>query len=359
MTIPKDIEEILAKMTPEARREFWEFALEKTRAFLAMSKEEQKRELKDAGERAVLIEHRLKLLEMKPEERAAELKKLSEEAEKLKTQSEKEWEEAVEISWQFLANDELAYRKEETEAAKGVPAEKTNELIENFKTFLAKDDLAGCGAILRKLAASGRVSELLNYYGYQSDILSVHQFFNEVVIGKKSIIGDKAFDNFLFQQKAYLIEHDISCLTQGLSQWSLAFAVGKKARAWYQLDEREHLLVVAEVIKKIKPGVAARRFGALSYGSQVPMEKFNFEAGSIFELGREGKLILMFFADSFEKQLAKKEFNPEAAEALYDVVDELEAIGVKPTFIEALGKYVEGLKSKPEMAEEVEEEFEK
>jgi len=113
------------------------------------------------------------------------------------------------------------------------------------------------------------------------------------------------------------------------------------------------------VIKKVKPEIAARIFGSLSYGSRVPIEKFNLEAGSFFALGREGKLILMLFADIFEKQLVKKEFNPEAAEALYEITDELEAFGLKPSFVEALEKYVEEIRRRPEMAEEVEKEMAK
>ncbi len=137
----------------------------------------------------------------------------------------------------------------------------------------------------------------------------------------------------------------------------MSCAVGRKARAWYQLDEREHLLAVTHALEKIEPEVAARIFGPLSYGTWLPREKFNLSLGSDFEFSREGKLILMLFADIFEKQLIKKEFNLESAEVLYDNIDELKALGMKSSFVEALKKFVEEPKGKPEMAEEVEKEL--
>jgi hypothetical protein len=359
LTLPKELEEILAKMTPETKKEFWEYTLKRTKELLTMAPKEQEQLLKEAVEQATLIEQQLKLLDMKPEERLIELRKLGEEAEKLKFKSEKEWEEAIEVSWRFLADDELVYRKKEAEKAKEITQEKTQDLIESFKNLLTKEDLPGCGLILKRLAVSGRLGEILNYYGYQSNLVGLHRFFNEIVIGVKPIVGEKAFDNFLFQQRAYLIEHDISCLAEGLNQWSLAFAIGKKKREWYQLEEREHLLAVVQAVKKIKPGVAARIFSPLSYGSQIPLEKFNVEAGSFFELGREGKLILMLFADTFEKQLIKKEFNPEAARVLFDEIGELEIIGMKPSFIEALRNYVKEIETTPGVVEEIEKEFKK
>lgn len=354
-----ELEEYLKTLSQGKEREFVAKVLEELSRFEKMSDEEIDEELKKASEAADFAEHQIKLLEMSEAERKEELERLQAKAKKERESAEKEYEAAIESAAGVLIDEDLKRRKAETEAIKTVVAEKTADLIENFKIFLAKSDLVGCGVVFKKLAASGRVGEILNYYGYSSNASGLHRFFNEIMIGQKPIVGEQAFDNFLLQQKAYSIEHEISCLAGGLNQWSLAFVMGRKKRAWYQLEEKEHLLAVVQVIKKVKPEVAARVFGVQAYGAFVPREKFNLAAGFDFELGREGKLILMMFADIFEKQLAKKEFNPEAAIVLRNNLDEIETIGVRVSFVEALAKYVDSLKIKPEKAETVEEEFDK
>lgn len=359
ITIPKEIEEYAATLPPKEREIFWKRVAEEVDRFSAMTPEEQEAEILRVDQERFLVEEQLRLLEMEPKEREAELKRMEERAQKLEQEAEQAWQEAVAGAVTILIEEDAARRKAEAEAAKTLTAEKTIDLIESFKAFLAKQDLPGCGAVLKKLAASGRFSEILNYYGYPGSAAGANQFFNEILIGKKIIIGEKAFENFLWQQKVYSLEQDLSCLALGLNQWSLSFLVGRKAREWYQLTQEEHLLAVLWALKKIKPEVAARTFGKLAYGALVPREKFNLAAGSDFELGREGKLILLMFADAFLKHLANKNLNPEAAAALYENIDELEAMGMKPTFIEALEKYMEQLRIKPEMAKEVEKEFEK
>jgi len=359
ISVPKEIEEYAATLPPKERDEFWKRVLAEIDRFAAMSPEKQEEEIARVDEKWALATEKLRLLEMEPEKMEAEVKKMQEEAQKFSKEAEKIWDEAVMGAATFLIEEDAARRKEEAEILKSLAAEKTADLVEGLKNFLVKGSPAGVGAVLKKATAGGRLGEILNYYGYSSNVSGMHRFFNEVIIGEKPIIGEKAFDNFILQQKAYALEQDVSNLAQGLNQWCLSFAVGRKKRAWYQLDEKEHLLILAWALKKFKPEVAARNFSSSSYGSRAPREKFNFAAVRDFELGEEGKLILMMFADVFEKQLIKKEFNPEAAEILRGEVDELEAMGVKPTFVEALGGYMEQLKIKPEMAREAEEEINK
>lgn len=356
----QDLEEHIAKLEPGEEKDLWEQLLVEVKRFETMAPEERKIEREKADEELALSLHKLKLLSLPKEEREKELEKIKEIAEKSAEEAEKEWQETVAGTVPILVEEDSQRRKKEAEILKNIETiEKIDSLIEHFKTFLGKNDLAGIGATLKKAALFGQSGTILNYYGYSSDIAGMHQFFNEVIVGERQIVGEMALENFLFQQMAYTIEYEVASLAECLNQWSLSFAVGRKMRALYQLNEKEHLLAMVRALKKIKPEVAGRVFGPLSYGSYIPREKFNLGAGSDFEFGREGKLILMIFTDVFEKQLARKEFNLEAANVLYENIDELEAIGAKPSFIEALKKFIEEPFWKPEMAEEVEKELEK
>lgn len=349
----QDLQERVKKMPAGKERDLWTKVLEEAKRFEVMSEEEIKADLARAGEEADLAEHRIKLLKMSEADRKKEVERLQAEAKRAKEEAEKEWEEAVAAATPTLIEGDVARRKAEQEAVKTVSANETGALIENFKIFLGKKDMAGCGAVLKRLAVSGRTGDILNYYGYPSNVVGLHQFFNETIIGERPIIGEKAFDNFLFQQKAYALEQDISCLAEGFHYWSLAFAMGRKGRAWYQLSDSEHLLAVLWAVKKIDPTTAARIFGRAAYGFFTPREKFQAGGEGDFSVGREGELILMLWNKIFEKQLAQKDFNPEAAEVLTANLDELDALGLEPSFAEALKKYIDELKLKPEMVEEV------
>jgi hypothetical protein len=353
----KELENYLNSLPAGKEKDFVKKVLEETRRFETMSDAEVKVELSRSKQEAAAAEERLKLLEMDEAARKKELERRKAEAERAKAAAEKEWEEAVAAATPTLIQEDVARRKAEQEAAKTVSVDETGALIENFKTSLGKKDLAGCGAVLKRLAVSGRTGDILNYYGYPSNVAGLHQFFNETIIGERPIIGEKAFDNFLFQQRAYALEQDISCLAEGFHYWSLAFAMGRKGRAWYQLGDSEHLLAVLWAVRKIDPATAARIFGQAAYGFFTPREKFQAGGEGNFSIGREGELILMLWNKIFEKQLAQKDFNPEAAEVLAMSLGELDALGLAPSFAEALKKYVDELKIKPEMAEEVRQEL--
>lgn len=356
----QELQDYVAKLEPGEEKDLWERLLVEAKRFETMSPKERETEIKKIDEDLDLSLHRLKLLSLPKEEREAKIKKLEEAAEKSAEEADKEWQEATAGIWPILVEEDSRRRKSEAEILKEIGAvEKIDPLIERFKAFLGKGDLAGIGAVFKKIVVSGLGKEFLNYYGYPSNISGLHQFFNEVIVGERQIFGERALENFLFQQMSYTVEYEVASLSECLKHWSLSFAVGRKARVWYQLNEEEYLLVLAHNLKRIKPEISARVFGPLSYGSYVPREKFNLGAGSDFELGREGKLILMLFSDIFEKQLIKKEFNQETAKVLYENIDELEVIGIKPSFIEALKKFVEEPRKKPEMAEELEREMAK
>lgn len=353
----KELENYFKSLPAGKEKDFVKKVLDEMRRFETMSGEQVKTELDQSEKETALAADRLKLLEMDEEARKQELARRRAEAERTKAAAEKEWEEAVAAATPTLIQEDVARRKAEQEAAKTVSVNETGALIENFKTFLGKKDMAGCGAVLKRLAVSGRTGDILNYYGYSSNVVGLHQFFNEIIIGERPITGEKAFDNFLFQQKTYALEQDISCLAEGFHYWSLAFAMGRKGRAWYELSDSEHLLAVLWAVKKIDPAAAARIFGRAAYGFFTPREKFQAGGEGDFSVGREGELILMLWNKIFEKQLAQKDFNPEAAEVLTANLDELDALGLEPSFAEALKKYIDELKIKPEMVEEVRKEL--
>jgi hypothetical protein len=349
----KDLEE-LAKGLPKGKeKDLWSKVLAEAKRFEVMPDEAVKADLKMAEKEAADAEDQLKLLKMGESERRKELEGRREKAWLTKEAAEKEWEEAMAAVAPVLIEEDIVRRKGEAEAEKTITSEKIGDLLENLKSFLAKNDLSGCGAVLKKLAVSGRTGEVLNYYGYPSNLSGLHKFFNEAIISGRQVQGEKAYDNLLFQQKAYAIEQEISCLAAGQNQWSLAFSVGRKGRVGQELEEQDHLTAVLWAVKKIKPETAARHFGPAAYGYFVPREKGKVGAGSDFILGQEGKLTLMLYWKIFEKQLAKKVFNTEAAEAIFSTEEEFASLGLPGSFGEALKKYLEETKNRPEAAEEV------
>jgi len=70
---------------------------------------------------------------------------------------------------------------------KTITKNRTEELLENLKSFLEKKRFAGIGAVLKKLAVVGEIGTVLNFYGYPSNVRGMHQFFNEMVIGDRPI----------------------------------------------------------------------------------------------------------------------------------------------------------------------------
>jgi hypothetical protein len=347
--IIKELEDSLKSLPAGKERDFLTKVLEETRRFAAMSEKEIEKELEISGKEAALAEEQQKLLEMDEAERKKEIARRQAETRQKREAAEKEWEEALAAAVPALLEADIERRKAEAAAEKDLSSRDGEDMFEILKDFVAKKDLAGCGAILRKLVVYGRLGETLNYFGYPSNIFGLHRFFNETLIGERPILGEKAFDNLVFQQRVYSLEQDLSSIAESQKQWSLAFAMGRKGRTWYQLDEEEHLLAVAATLSSVEAGIAARKFGRLAYGFDEPREKFNPKAGSDFFLGPEGKVALFIFADSFRKHLTENDFNPEVAEILKDNLSEMEKLGLESSFVEALRK---SFSDKKEISEE-------
>ncbi|MFA5128848.1 MAG: hypothetical protein WC445_02655 [Patescibacteria group bacterium] len=354
----KEMEDQIKSLPPGKERDFFTKVLEEAKIFEKMSEAEVTAELKKTEEEAALAEEQLKILKMNEEERKAELARRKDEAKKQKETAEKEWEETMAAIAPILIEEDVARRENEARADKTISGTKTEELLENLKSFLAKNDLAGVGAVLKKIAVTGDMGGILNFYGYPSSVSGMHQFFNEMIIGDRPISGEKAYDNLLFQQKVYALEQEISSLAANQNNWALAFSVGRKARIWHELEEKDHLAAVLWVVQKIRPEVAARHFGPAAYGYFTPREKGNLAAGD-FKLGLEGKLILTLHAKVFEKQLAQNNFNPAAAAVLAKSEKELVSLGLSESFVAALKKYLDEIKNKPEGADEVWQEVQK
>lgn len=347
----KELEDQIKSLPPGKERDFLTKVLEEAKRFEKMSEAEVAAELKKTEEEASLAEEQLKILKMNEEERKAELARRKDGAEKQKETAEKEWEETMAAIAPILVEEDVARRGHEARADKTITGIKTEELLENLKSFLAKNDLAGVGAVLKRVAATGEMGGILNFYGYSSNVSGMHQFFNEMLIGDRLVQGEKAYENLLFQQKVYALEHDISSLAANQNNWVLAFSVGRKSRIWHELEENDHLAVVLWAVKRIKPEIAAKFFGPAAYGYFIPREKGNLLAGD-FKLGLEGKLILTLNAKVFEKQLANNDFNPAAASVLAKSEQELANLNLPRSFNETLRKYIEEIKNKPEAAEE-------
>ena len=348
----KELEDQIKALPPGKERDFFTKVLEEAKRFEKMSEAEVTAELKKTEEEAALAEEQLKILKMNEEERRAELARRKDEAEKQKETAEKEWEETMAAIAPILVEEDVARRGNEARADKIITGTKTEELLENLKSFLTKNDLAGVGAVLKRVAARGEMGGILNFYGYSSNVSGMHQFFNEMLIGDRLVQGEKAYENLLFQQKVYALEQDISSLAANQNNWTLAFSVGRKKMAWNELEESNHLAAVLWAVKKNEPEVAARHFGPGAYGYFMPQGKGSLVAGD-FVLGLEGKLILSLNAKVFEKQLAKNDFNPAVAAVLSNSEKDLVGFGLSESFGAALEKYIEKLKTKPEAAAEV------
>lgn len=333
----QSLEEMIKTLPKGKERDLWQKVLEEARRFEGMTDAAVKADLEAAGKEADIAQDQLKLLEMDEKEREKEVARRKAEAERKKEMAEKEWEEAVAAVTPVLVEEDVLRRSGEAVAMKKITSNKIEDLSENLKSFLDKNDLAGSGAVLKQSAVLGKIGEVLNYFGYPSNLEGMHQFFNNELLRGRAIQGEKAYENLLFQQKVYALEQDISCLAQGLNNWSLAFAMVRKQRIWHQMEKNDHLLVVAEKIRKFKPQLAARIFGPPSYGF--------FDKNKNFILGSEGKLILMLFSEDFAKQIEEGNFNPETARFFADNQKQLEALNLGPSFFSALKKYSENLKT--------------
>ncbi|MBU1146341.1 hypothetical protein KKD80_02225 [Patescibacteria group bacterium] len=355
----KNLEEKIKSLPEGKERALWQKVLEEAKRFETMPQKEVEAELKKSDEEVALAEEQLKILAMSKEEREKELTGVKAEAARKTKEAEKEWEEAMAAITPVLVEEDVKRREDEARMEKTITADKTGELLENLKLFLEKKDLAGVGAILKILAVQGEMRMVLNLYGYPSNVLGMQKFFNEILIGDRPVQGEKAYENLLFQQKVYSLEQDISSLAANQNSWTLAFSVGRKGRIWHELEEKDHLAAVLWAVEKIKPETAARQFGPAAYGYFTPREKGNLAAGADFELSMEGKLILALYGNFFEQQLTKNYFNPAAAEVLSKFEKELGNIGLPESFSEALKKYLDEIKNKPEMTDVVWEELTK
>ncbi len=325
----------------------------------ALSEAERKNELSQADQNFELAQDKLNLLNMPEGERKAEVARRKAEAKRTSGEFEKELDELIAESAAILTDEDFARRKDEAEAMKKITGESVEELARDFNIFSGKGDLPGMGAVLKKAAEKEKLGEFLNYYGYRSDFLGLNQLVGEMIIGDREILSDRAFDNFLYQQKAFSLAQDLSCMAAAQNQWSLAFSVGRKGRVWRELEAKDHLAAVLWAIKKIEPEIAARYFGPEAYGYFNPGEKGASGGGGEFVLGEEGKIILMLNAANFEKSLARKNFNPEAAKFLASAEGELANLGLPGSFSAGLKKYLEERKNRPDEADEVWREIKK
>jgi len=320
------IENQLRSSLDSGKKEFWSQALKEAKRFEAMSEEQVKQESRQADKDLVLALWREKILDLSPEEREGEIRKE-------RAKADKEWEEVIAGLGTQLIEGDNKRRQAEAEAEKKIIAKDSEELIENFKSFLGQKDLASLGVVMKRLALQGKFGELLNTYGYASDSIGAGEFANEILIGARIVAGEQALENLFYQQRVYAIFSEIGALAEGQNIWPLAFLVGRKGRAWYWLEEREHLLAVRHRIEKISAGEAVRTFGPRAYLREVPLSEENPALGVYTELAEEGKIILEIFGHDFLSYVANKEFNPLSAAALAEVADELEMAGILPALI--------------------------
>lgn len=329
----------------------------------------------EEGERATVLEQRranerdegdrLRLLELSPEERKAELKR----NEDLSAQASEEMSKLRrETSTYFVAirtEAERRRRSAESEELKELTTENSDELIDLFMASLKDGNATRCAAIMRKLTADTNENELLNYFGYPSNMLGLHRFTAEIMIGRKLVetrdggfeLGEKLAripgtdlkPLGLAPQMAFAIENDISYLAENHRHWGSARAIEQRFGQFYQVGEEEQTWAVVSELAKMNVQTMARDFNRLAYGGEAPNKAFNPSAGRKFVISRSGLAVLINMAGILEVYAGKGELNSNAVRNLWGIKDVLLAAGVRPSFVDMLGESIKK-KIQPDLA---------
>lgn len=362
-----------AARTPEAAKSDWEAELEKlspdeqieilreihreAKRFLDMDEEERATLLRLREEEEGNIGKELEFLDLSPEARKAKLEENRRRAEDAGEKMAKIRRETGAYFVTIRAEAEKRRRDAESQELKELMTENSEELIDLFMAALKDGNATRCAAIMRKLTADANENELLNFFGYPSNIDGLHRFTAEVMIGRKSvktvegkyelggkiytIPGTKIKPLNLSPQTAYAIENDISYIAESKRHWGVARAVEQHFGQFYQATEEEQAGAVVAELAKSNVQTMAREFNRLAFGGEVPRQAFNPSAGRVFRISRSGLAVLMSMAGMLEGYAVKGEYNANAARNFAGIKKDLIAAGIRPSFIEALEEYAE------------------
>lgn len=318
-------------------------------SFLKMPKEEREKELERRKEEQELIQSRIDLLNLSPEERKKKMAEYDKESKRLAEEARIAMAEAAKFKAPEFLEAEKARRSLEAKEMKELNTDNCDELIAYFETALREKNSPRCGAILKKLAMDGNLNEILNYYGYVSNWKGLDDFTNEILIRE---LG-------LGKQGALALESDLSYIAEKVNHWAMARCVGKWFGEFYQMDEKEHAINVVAEVRKFNVQQVARTFNRLAYGGEVPREKFNPGAGRDFVLDRAGLAILISMGGLLARFIENKEFNVNAASNLGkdEFISVMKEVGVHEDFIKNLEGYVKERMPVPDLGQVVEQAF--
>jgi hypothetical protein len=359
----------LAKLSPEERLKMLGQMYRETEIFLQMDEEERAAFLEKRKEKERQLKQEIELLSLSPEERKARAEDAKVEAEKIGAEMLKMTKEAA-AHYLITVRAEVEKRRRaaESEELKELNTENSDELIDLFIAALKAKKTYRCAAIMRKLAADANENEIVNYFGYPSNIEGFHRFFAEVFIGRKLVkrpdgkfeFGEK-IDRikgidikplYMEPQIALAIENDVSYIAEAKGHWGVARTICQKFGQFYQVSEEDQTIAAVSEMTKLNLQKIAREFNRLAMGGEIPAEAFNPEAGRDFQISRIGLALILNLSGAMENFMAKGEFNANAARNLWKIRETLAKAGVRPSFLNTLENYIKTI-IKPDLMEGV------
>lgn len=351
-----DWETEIDKLSPEEQIRILSEINREAQRLLDMDEEERGVVLDQRKEKEAKTRGSIDLLDLSPEERKAEIERNKTRSDQVSDEIAKLRRETGTYFVSIRAEAERRRRAAESEELKELTTENSDELIDLFMDSLKEGNATRCAAILRKLTADTNENELLNYLGYPSNMVGLHRFTAEILMGRKLVekpdggfeLGEKIekipgtdFKPLgLSSQMAFAIENDISYLAEEHRHWGLARGVEQRFGQFYQVSERGQAEAVVAELAKMNVQTMGRDFNRLAYGGEVPAQPFNPSAGRKFVISRSGLAVLINMAGVLEVYAGKGELNANTVRNLWGIKEVLLAAGVRPSFINALGEAI-------------------
>lgn len=269
---------------------------------------------------------------------------------------------------------------------KNLTTDNWSELCSFFEDALHEKNIPRASAIFRKLTLDGNENELTNWFGYRSDMQGMHDFVNEVLIGRRAVkdpvtgkqkidpvTGQPVYERlehipkpgledlhplYMGVQAALALENDMSYTAEKVGHWEVARIVKKDFGMYTQMKEEDHAAeCVAEIAKTPDARNITRRFNRLCYGGEMftgTVTEYRGTLTRVFTPSRLGFALLVRFGQILYDGAARvpPELNQDLIQKLADYIYRdprnealLRRMGVNAKFIDKIkeiGASVEG-----------------
>src|SRR3989338_420276 len=304
--------------------------------------QERTKKMKEFDTQTALMQEQARLAALPDAERKKVIALNKAEMERLKAEAEQLEREARTFKAPEMFEAMRQIRETSLKKFKELATDNWSELVGFFEDALHHKDVPRADAIMRKLTNDGNENELTNWFGYPSTMQGMHDFVNEVLIGrtdKDPVTGRSMRDEAgepiwrkldhlpqdpsthplgMGEQEAYMLQSDISYAAEKIGHWEVARVVKRDVSGRFvQMSEEEHALeCTIEIGKTRDPRAIARGLNRLAYcGEEIDWEEGNlgdYRRGDIGRSFTPALLGLLFFAKEAEymtAQFDKKEFN--------------------------------------------------